>query len=264
MADDEKTVADEATDETLSKAWGDVKDEEKVETKEEVKGEVKKDETITKPDEKKPPEKASAEPKDDEEGLDHKESSKLGRKLKGLYDKVDSLTNELEALRKPPKTEPEIEVPEVISTPEDIDKYLAARSEKLQRDQKEYEKNYLGQVNQFKATEEDETFYDEVVAEITRDGSPFNRRFKGGSAFSDARVNYAEAKAFLISKKMSGKKKVPDRETADAPPIQPAASATRTTAKTVSLPHLDAEATAYVGYLRRQGMTDEDIAKELS
>lgn len=257
MAGEDKTATEKVADDDLSKAWGDVSEEEKAE-------ETKEEETKPETEDKKPPEKpegskASAESKDDEDGLDHKESSKIGRKLKGLYDKVNTLTSELESLRKP-KPEQEIEVPEVISTPEDVDKYLAARSQKLQREQQDYEKSYLGQVQQLSAKTDDEELHEEIVAEMMQS---FNVKHTN-NAFADARVNYAEAKASLLSKKISGKKKVPDRDTADAPPIQPAASATRTVAKTISLPSLDAAATDYVGYLRKRGMSDEDIAKELA
>ena len=254
---EKETVADDATDESLSRAWESSEPEVKEEPTEPVAEEH--EEEFVKPDQT--PEKASSagdkEPVDD---LDHKEKSKLGRKLKGMEDRYNLLLEEVERLKSQgAKTSDEIEVPSVISSPDDIDKYLQAKSQKEHREKREYEGSYMKQINALKEMNDD--LHEDIFAEMMAN---FNVRHSS-NAFADARINYAEAKASILSKKFSsGEKLVPKRETSGKPPVTPAAGSSRAASKVASLPKLDDDAQNFVSYLRAKGMSDDDIAKELA
>lgn len=279
--DEEKTVAEEATDDNLSALWDSVKGQEALakddvtEVKEEVKEpakEVVKEET-KQPEAKEelPPEKASeATPAPKEEKEDHKESSKLGRKVHGLYEVIDQLKAEVDRLKKPVSQEPDIVVPDVISTPEDVQIVLAAERQKNQREQearataaREYETGFTRQLVALGEANEDlhGEIMDLIMENAKKGSTEFNAKFSDNPS-ADARVNYAEAKAFILSKKLSegsGKPKLPVRETAAAPPVQPAAGATKMDVKPASAKKLSPEAEHYMAYLRRQGTSEEEI-----
>ena len=245
----EKTVADDE----LAQAW------DQAESNEDVKQTTEEAKTET--SEQTPPETASEEePKDD--SAKHKEDSRLGRKMKGLESRFDQLLARLEQNAAAAKSEP-VEVPDVVSTAEDVEKVLQARETKSRQVKADYEAKYLKQVEQLKAATEDGELHEEIVAEMLSNPK-FNVMHDQHNPFADARVNYSEAKAHILTQKYSGNApKVPARETAGKPPVTPAASATRTAARTVALPKLDETAQQYVNYLRSKGMSEEDIAKEL-
>lgn len=255
MSGEEKTVADEATDDALSQAWDEeVKGVKKEEVKEEVNTET---ETEGKPPVEEPA-RAEAKESDEEEVIDHKESSKLGRKFKGLESRFDQILARLDQIGKPETKQEPIEEPEFFATREDLDKYFHAKEQRSKQERSQYEQAYIQQIQKFEETNED--LHEEIFAEMMQ-----NYNVKHSSnALSDARVNYAEAKASVLQRKVSSKPKVPTRDRAETAPVQPAASSTRTAAKTFAMPKLDAQAQSYVDYLRRSGMSDEDIAKELA
>lgn len=262
---DEKSAVEDFSDEALDKALEGTAEVKPEETKEEV-----KPETSEQPVEK----TATTETKPEAEDLDHKESSKLGRKLKGLESKFDQVLSRLDQLAKPSEKEPEIEVPEVITTPEDVRMVLQAEQAKLRQAQgaqaqaqQTYEQGYLKTLSTLEGENED--LHEEIMEIITenakRGSLEFNRKFSDNPV-ADARINYAEAKASLLSKKLvSGKPAVPARNKAEKAPVQPAAADTKTTAKTTAtLPKLEGHAASYVEYLRRQGATDAEIAETLN
>lgn len=256
MAEEKETATEEVADEDLSKAWDQGVGEKTEEVKEpEEKKEEEKPETET------PPEEKPASESEPEEVLDHKESSRLGRKVKGIEGTLQQILARLEQPQT--KKEPEVEVPDVITTPEDVEKVLQARESKTYQAKVQYEQNYLKQIDLLKAAKGNEDLHDEIVTEMMQN---HNNMYDIRNPSADARVNYAEAKAAVLAKKIANPSpKVAERKNvSEKSPVQPAASATRTAPKTFALPKLDDEAQSYVDYLRKKGMTDEDIAKELA
>lgn len=192
---------------------------------------------------------------------DHGDRSRLGRKLKGLYAQIDSLTARIEQLSQPKAPEPTVEddVPEIISSPEDVEKYLLARErQKLQATQR-YEQSYLSQIKSLEATTGE--LHGEVWDEMLKN---FNIRHSDNAAM-DARINYAEAKAAVLARKASAAStpKLPTAGGKTSPPVVPSVPASTPAPSRTPMPKLDAEAMEYVRYLKSRGMSDEDIAKEL-
>lgn len=263
----EKSADEDFSDEALNRAL------EGKEEKTESKTEEKSAETTEQPATKK--EAATTEQKPEAEDLDHKESSRLGRKFKGLESRFDQILARLDQLAKPTEKEPEIEIPEVIMTPEDVEKVLQARDAKLRKgqsdqvqEQAKYEQGYLKTLDALEDDNED--LHGEVMELITSNAKKgsfeFNRKYSDNPV-ADARINYAEAKAFLLKSKLSsGKPSVPERKNkSEKQPIQPAAAETKTTTKTEkAMPKLDGYAASYVEYLKRNGATDAEIAETLS
>lgn len=252
---DEKTVAEEATDENLDAAW------KAANTEEETKTEEVETKTETKTEEKPPEEKpASAEAKGEEteEVLDHKESSRLGRKVKGLESRLDQILARLEP--KSAETHEQIEEPDVITTPEDVRRVIQADVERSRTAKADYERTYLKQIDSLK-TAEDDGLHDEIVAEMLKN---HNVMYDIKNPSADARVNYAEAKASVLTNRYSGKTpRVPDRAKSETSPVQPAASASRTTAKPYTMPKLDEEARQFLGHIaKKEGKSLEQIAQE--
>jgi len=186
---------------------------------------------------------------------------------------LDQLKAEVERLKKP-VSDTTIEVPDVISTPEDVQAVLRAERQKEQRERnarqeaiRAYESSYTRQLNALGEANED--LHDEIMELIMTNAkansTKFNEKFSDNPS-ADARINYTEAKAFILAKKLSegvGKQKLPVRETAQNVPAQPAVSSTKMVAKAVTMPKLDADAAAYVAYLRRQGTPEDEIASYL-
>lgn len=164
----------------------------------------------------------------------------------------------------PAEKQEQIEMPEVITTPEDVKKVIQAEKEELKQAQIQYEQEYLAEIGKLAKTS-GESLHTEIIAEISANNfrNDFNNIIHGKPDI-DAQINYANAKAHVFGKKIaSSKPKVPQRETSEKAPIQPAASATHTAVKAFTLPKLDEAATSYVAYLKTRGMSDEDIAKEM-
>ncbi len=198
-----ETVTDKVTDAQLDSA-SELFTDEKVESKVEVKPEAKEE----------PIEVVKTKEQLDEEE-EHRERSRLGRRLKSMEDKQaerERLDEErwarIEAKLSQPtvtrETIVEDDLPEIISTPEDVRKVNRYDKEKEMR---EYEKYALGYIKTAKVLGvEHPELHDEVMGLITGDGSPFNQRQTGNPGV-DAELNYSKAKAAVLSKKIAAPSK---------------------------------------------------------
>jgi len=264
MSDDAKegTATAEVADADLSAAWDGaeapkVEEAPKEEPKETPKEEAKEETPVETTKEETPPvEQASETP--EAEKLSQQESSKLGRKVHGINERIKQLEAQIVAMNDH-RTKNPVEVPEIISTPDDIERYMYVKSQREQQAQAEYEKSYLQTVQQLANQNSD--IHDEVFAEMMQN---HNVRYSP-NGYADARVNYAEAKSSVLLKKLKSSPTLPKRETAKTAPVTPAATATRTATKPVAKVNYDSDPhlKSYAEYLKRQGMSDEDIAKEL-
>jgi hypothetical protein len=264
MADEGKegTATEEVADADLAAAWeGEEapKEAPKEEAKKEAVAPEAKTETVEESAVEAPPVEEQASEPTEAEKLTQQESSKLGRKVHGINERIKQLESQI-ATMNDVKIKNPVEVPEIISTPDDIERYMYVKQQREQQLQAEYEKSYLTTVQQLADVNKD--IHDEVFAEMMQN---YNVRYSP-NGFSDARINYAEAKASVLTKKLKSSPTLPKREVASKAPVAPAATATRTTPK--PSPRVDygsdPNVKSYVDYLKRQGMSDDDIQKELA
>lgn len=143
---------------------------------------------------------------------EHKERSQLGRKVKKIEDTLTDLSQKLDTyfsnLNRPVISEKGNELPEYISTPDDLDKHLDARENKRREETKKYEGAYGIEMRKIGGKDSEEVS-SEVLKEVFTLDSPFNRYITGNPA-TDARINYAEAKAAIVSKKIAVSKPKPN------------------------------------------------------
>jgi hypothetical protein len=133
------------------------------------------------------------------EQLEQKERSNLGRKVKKLEDTLEQMNEaiqEMRSQRQAPQTAQE-DLPEYISTPGDVEKYLTLRERKQKEERDRYQSVYAKTFRE--VGKEDPEMYEEIFNEMFEH---FNV-VKTGQAEVDAELNYARAKASVFAKKTS-------------------------------------------------------------
>jgi hypothetical protein len=162
------------------------------------------------------------EPENEAESLPHGESSRLGRKVKRMEDtfaeamaKIEALTN---AIGRSPMAQPEVvelesdEMPEIITTPEDVQKVIDIRDRKKTMEAQKERTAYFGRFESHKS--EDPDLYDEVYQEMLK-----NHNIKTtGKPDIDADINYLKAKNAILSKKLATESKPKPNALGKAPP----------------------------------------------
>lgn len=142
------------------------------------------------------------------EQLEQKERSNLGRKVKKLEETLVEMNEALQELRTQRQiqntTQTQSDLPEYVSTPDDVERILTSR-EKRQKDERDrYQVSYSKTFRD--VGREDPELYEEVFNEMY---SNFNI-VRTGDASIDAELNYAKAKASVLSKKTSQPKAKPN------------------------------------------------------
>ena len=225
---------------------------------------------------------------------EHKERSRLGRKLKGMKGLDDYLDKEVQkrldaALSKrdikpaaatateEPDFDDEAEYERIntllITSPIEGQEELAEyKATKQKITTQKYESGYLGQLEVVKNQEPSE-IRDEVFNEMFEkkdDGLfyprvEFNRAPTGNPA-ADAQINWANAKASLMSKKAAAGSKPTYKGRGDEveAPIGAAGTHISSAEPGKTLPKLEGEAASLVAYLRSQGVSEEEIAADLA
>lgn len=225
MPEGEKSV-EQALDDTLN-GTEEVVEEPKVESASE--------EVVEEP-------KVAPKPEDE----DHSEKSRLGRRLTRLETDIRSFMDEMKASRKP--QEEQEEIPEVISTREDVLKVLSVEERKKERARIEYETGYLRKLESFKEDKE----YDAIEKEMLAN---FNVRVTG-NPMVDAEINFTKAKLSVTEKKIPGRTFNGRAESPKGTPTIP----NPTKAAPKGLPELDEFARDFV---RRTGMSEESQREAL-
>lgn len=208
-----------------------------------------------------------------EPDAEHKENSKLGRKFKGLESKFDQMLERLDKLAASqresssvPSSQNDDEELEKIRDLYTVDPIEANRKQREYETRTEakqqnlYESGYIRKLQTFTKDEGEmfEDIYNEMLAN-------FNVKHVGNPDI-DAELNWNKAKASLLSKKLATPKepKLPGKGGGKEPPITPSGSETRnTTVSKIPLPAMDSQTAAYVSYLRKQGVGDDEIAETL-
>jgi hypothetical protein len=259
IAKEDTVTADAVTDESLSAAWEGTPTEEKA--AEAPKEEVEKEAALAKEEpaaETPPAEEQQASEAAEAEKLTQQESSRLGRKVHGINERIKQLEAQISAMNEHNAKNP-VQMPEVVTTPEDIEKVLYLKAQREQQATAEYQRDYLTTVQGLSDNNKD--IHDEVFAEMMQN---HNVRYSP-NGFADARINYAEAKAAVLARKLKTAPTLPKREVSKTAPVQPAASSTKAASKVASVPkNLDPVAQDYVNWLRRQGVSEDEIASQLA
>lgn len=254
------TVTERVTDEELESAL----EEALAAGEEEVAPEVEAIPEEQPQEEPQPKEEAQpAPPPQAEEPTDPRERTALGRKVKGLELEIARL-NQLLSTQKAPASNPpqdnDEETPEFITTPDELEKYLAIREKRKQAEVQGYQMGY-GQ--RFLEIGQDDPMYTEVEQEMM---SNFNRRETGNPAI-DAELNYHRARAAVLSKKLStpppashpqAAPKIPGK--GDKPQGSGVTIASRNSKPASAPPPLDEFA---ADFIRRTGMREESVREAL-
>lgn len=209
-----------------------------------------------------------AEPEHPDEGQeeqddDHATKTRLGRKVKKLEevmvtkDEFKQLMTKLDTFMTRPaetqvSTEQKAEMPEYVATPDDVEKVIQARENRIRSEQDTYQKAY---VSQMVSMGQGNDAHDEIVKEMMTN---FNVR-RTGNPQIDAELNYAKAQAAVLSRQTT--KTVPVKgDKAVGTGVTHGVTNTQTK---VTLPKLTPEAENFVAYMKRQGMSEESIAEAL-
>jgi len=142
------------------------------------------------------------EPEDDKS--EQRLRSWVGRKLKPIEEQLGEYGNRLEAvlsrLEQAGSYRPQQQVeeePEVVTTTKDVEKVLTRVRQREMTEQQKYELGYINQLKQFAGVNKD--LHAEIVQEMMTN---FNVKHSTNPML-DARANYSEAKAALLSKKLA-------------------------------------------------------------
>lgn len=217
---------------------------------------------------------------------EHKESSKLGRKLKGFEQKhaseVQALNAKIAALEGVitklvptaaqevvPPAQTQVDLPEVISTPDDVYNALLANPDVLAKistitrakeeaEQAKYQNEFRKQYFEMDKTHPE--LSEEVLVTFQE---KFNKRLSNDPK-RDAQLLYSQALAETLAKKLAVKTPaLPNRKVAEKPPAGPAAKDTAaqgSESKPVIPKNLDSLTKNWVEYQRKAGKTEAEIA----
>jgi hypothetical protein len=181
-----------------------------------------------------------------------KENSRLGRKVARLEGTIAELSDNLRSFLAQSQGTQQSDIPEYITTADDVEKILSHREQKIQAEQQKYESEYKFQLNQFSG---EETLHQEIVNEMMAN---FNvKRTSMGRI--DAEINYNKAKASLLSKKMASPRPNVKSENSTATALGVSGKSDVSTPKTPV--KLDPVAEKFAKYM---GMTDDQIRNALS
>lgn len=131
---------------------------------------------------------------------EHSERSRLGRQVKKLKEQVDMLLSATQREREPAPSftpPPAEDMPEFISTPEDVEKVLIAREKRSIHMRNAYTNAYVKQLERL--GEVNNELHEEVLKEMSE--NPNFNSMETKNPYIDARINYAEAKAAILAKK---------------------------------------------------------------
>lgn len=277
----ETTVTEKVTDVDLGAAWEndqgaavtEVKVEPEVKLEEKVEGKTETEETQETAEE--------TEVQDDDlpyEPADNRERSRLGRRMKSLEETLNTLVSKLDGITKPAETTVALEkvtygdeymaqqiteakeqgiIPDIITTPEDIMATNAFVNRVNQTMQIRYAQGYLGEVKRLQTVGKvPDKLHNEILVELQSATSPFNQRHVDNPVI-DARINYAEAKAFLIEKKTVTPKTVFKGKMDVATGVT---ASTRTDVVKDEMPALDEKANEFI---RLTGMNPDSVKAAL-
>jgi len=236
------TVDPKSTDEALSTAFDKMVGENEV-VKEQVRSQPKK-EVI------------------EEEEPDQQERTRLGRRLKRMedqfgqiMDKIDTISTQRQQYVPPPDANVTgDDLPEYVATGQDVVKVLGVYEKKRAKEQEQYEQGYIQNFRKMGGRDGD--YYEEIFNEMQTN---FNIKHTGDPLI-DSRINYAEAKASIMAKKIAPPKKK-DATRGERPESSDLSVSTRETSRASDMPVLDDFAKEFIA---KTGMKEDSIKGALS
>ena len=262
VSTEEGAVTDKnVTDAELSDAWDQTKGEEQVV---EIKVEPKVEPVVVKLPEEEP-----------EEPTEHGERSRMGRRIKRTEDMVDRILTKLDSINYPQDrdtrrgreaiVEGNEEIPEIVSTPQDVERVINARDRKIQDEQANYERGYISTLNKFRPpntdVKEEAEIHEATLDLMDKEWKIFGMR-RSDYPGLDAELNYSKAKAAILSRKMASPKPIKPNVKGERPVVSTNLSVGSGTESHVStgLPPLDEFAADFV---KRTGMKEESVREAL-
>lgn len=216
-------------------------------------------------EDKKDPDLKTEGEKDSEsekEKLDeHKESSALGRKVKGLEDKFSSVEDKIDILldagtQKIEDTDTDIIDEDFIpTTRKELSQFMDKRDNEKEKEAKNYDQKYMNTFSKFKEEED----HDDIINELKEN---FNFKNTNDGAL-DAEMNYLKAsRAFYRKKSVSGKSETPLKGEKPKGPLGAGSEGERTMdTGSTTIPKLDKFAQDFVDKL---GKSEEFVKKAFS
>ncbi len=187
--DDKPPVTEKVTDAALSSAFDAMAEEKKPEgVKVELPAKEVAVETTLKKEEL------------DDDALDQKTRSWMGRKIAGMRDQIRQELEEeieqkvLQKLKSREEPKPD-EVPEIISTAEDVHKVIEARERKKFDGQQKYEQSYVKTARSFAKDNQ------EIHEDIWKEMMANHNVIRTGNPEVDAELNYLRAKTVVVGSK---------------------------------------------------------------
>ncbi len=257
---EEKAVTDKVvTDADLSDAWD-----------QEEKAEEKVVETTVEPE--KVVKSIEEEP---EEPTDHGERSRMGRRVARMEQQFEQIISKLDSINYPQDRgtirsrettiENNEEIPEIVSTPQDVERVINARDRKIQEEQTKYEGEYISTLNKLRPKDmdvkEEAELHEETLSLMEKEWKVFGLRHSNYPNM-DAELNYSKAKAAILSKKMASPKPIRPNVKGERPVVSTSLSVGSggESHASVGLPPLDDFAADFV---KRTGMKEESVREAL-
>ncbi len=241
------------TNDQLDSAWQDVIGTEETQ---------KVDQVVEQP---KPVEEVMVEQSPIEKPIDQAESSRLGRKVKGLEDQLQNLMSKMDTYFAPKEglaPQQDVELPEIIQTPDDVRRVMQAEEQRKQNFVNQYRSGYARKILDLGNGEDiDKETHDAIVEEMMIPNSPFNN-ILSDNPLADAEINYAKAMRAVLSKKYSKPKEpiIPGRAETPVGALGVTVG-TKTAQPTINSVQLDE---ASQDFVKKLGLNEEFVKKALS
>lgn len=216
----------------------------------------------------------AAQETETDEQLDNADKSRIGRRLSKFEQRFNETLNRLDEFMRNSQPNPVLqppvfqqsqvfqqptqeEIPEYVTTPAELEKYLQYRERVSAQADVAYQGNYRANLQVLSRLNPD--ISQEVIDEMM---AHFNVRHTGNPVV-DSNLNFANAKASVLSKRLAQAKTAPEpgafrSETGQATAVS---STTRVQPPKQDIPKLDEFAQDFI---RRTGMSDESVKAALT
>lgn len=191
-----------------------------------------------------------------EEPTDNRERSKLGRQLAKEREKTSALEARIAAMearflaaqQQAQHPQQQLDIPEYITTPADLEKYMAAKTAIQTQVKAQYEQVYRAVVGGLK--QEGGELHEEIFKEMMQNYNVI----RTGDPRHDAETNYAKAQAAVLRRMASGSSPLRGEKAKGTAPNVVAPSS----AKNVSTSNLSPEVQAFI---KQHGMSAETVRR---
>lgn len=219
----------------------------------------------------KPPEEESEEP------TEHGERSRMGRRVARMEQMFERVMTKLDSINYPRDRDTRRgremvvseEIPEIVSTAEDVRKISRAdrRQEEKERaeEQIRYEQGYVSTLDKLTPanldSKEEVEIHEATLALMENEWKVFGKR-RSDYPELDAELNYSKARAAVLGRKMASPKPIKPNVKSERPVVSTDLSVSTTTETPAStgLPPLDEFAADFV---KRTGMKEESVREAL-